>query len=491
MKKKKNTAKKDKSAQKSAREALRFQMLWEAKKLYPNAGSELPERIDMECSIMEEANLFPYIEETKDFVNALRGFSQGIVSVNPSPFLRNSIVVRCLGLNLIQFEADASLPVLSKDMLEESLTIDICLNLSDVIPVLEWLRANDKNVCAYEDGLMFKLNIVSIRFPIVHSLQALALEKAKNIYLDFPEDEISQQLQQEIRAYIAQMNIRHPHLLEEYEALGCFMIAFRAQFNTSVGEKISAGLKNSVLAYCFGITTALPVENEEQTKEKNVEISAQPKDCDEVIDLMKEHFHTQVIGSSNGLQVDLDSLKLEFPLTGIFRSFVISGATSLYYNIDRVLKQRVETELDCYEHWGIVGEMMLLRHFVTSVSVKCDASVGSDKTLLGHSVAAFCLGLVKESPNVEDEKDLKYFQQKERFPGEVNVYFEAGQYENIVHYAEEYFGTAQKSEKAFSFNLGKLNLQIYKEPIEIPEGISWYKLGTIRKMMSYYSKYQY
>ena len=52
MKKKKNTAKKDKSAQKSAREALRFQMLWEAKKLYPNAGSELPERIDMECSIM-------------------------------------------------------------------------------------------------------------------------------------------------------------------------------------------------------------------------------------------------------------------------------------------------------------------------------------------------------------------------------------------------------------------------------------------------------
>ena len=269
------------------------------------------------------------------------------------------------------------------------------------------------------------------------------------------------------------------------------MIALRTRFKSSVNEKISEGLKNSVLAYCFGITTALPVENEEQTKEKNVEISAQPKDCDELIDLMKKHFHTQVIGSSNGLQVDRDSLKLEFPLTGIFRSSVISGATSLFYNVDKALKQRVEAELDCYEYWGIAGEMMLLRHFITSVSVKCDASVGSDKTLLGHSVAAFCLGLVKESPNVEDEKDLKYFQQKERFPGEVNVYFEAGQYENIVHYAEEYFGTAQKSEKAFSFNLGKLNLQIYKEPMEIPEGISWNKLGTIRKMMSYYSRYQY
>lgn len=56
MKKKKNTSKKEKSLAKSAREALRFQMLWEAKKLFPNVGDKLTERIDWECTLAEDDN---------------------------------------------------------------------------------------------------------------------------------------------------------------------------------------------------------------------------------------------------------------------------------------------------------------------------------------------------------------------------------------------------------------------------------------------------
>lgn len=72
MRKKKNIAKKEKQIAKSAREAFRFQVNWEAKKLFPNEMNGLADRIEAECLIIEEARLRPSIRLLKLFVDAYR-----------------------------------------------------------------------------------------------------------------------------------------------------------------------------------------------------------------------------------------------------------------------------------------------------------------------------------------------------------------------------------------------------------------------------------
>ena len=66
-------------------------------------------------------------------------------------------------------------------------------------------------------------------------------------------------------------------------------------------------------------------------------------------------------------------------------------------------------------------------------------------------------------------------------------------YESVVHEAEACFGSPEQiSEEATLFKIGKLSLRICKTvQEEQPEGVEWYRMGTIRKMMDWYSKYEY
>ena len=73
MKKKKKTSpQKEKALQKTERESFRFQMKWEAKKLYPEHTDELPARVEAECAIIEDANLLPDLQAGADFLQKFR-----------------------------------------------------------------------------------------------------------------------------------------------------------------------------------------------------------------------------------------------------------------------------------------------------------------------------------------------------------------------------------------------------------------------------------
>ena len=129
MKKKKNTAKKEKSFAKSAREALRFQILWEAKKLFPNAGGELAERIDWECMLAEDGQLLPCLKQGKDFLDALRAKFGTCARIEFPPFLQNSILARCMGLTtgVVSWDDNPDL-VFTQAMSQDPLAVDIIVD---------------------------------------------------------------------------------------------------------------------------------------------------------------------------------------------------------------------------------------------------------------------------------------------------------------------------------------------------------------------------
>ena len=99
MKKKKKTSlQKEKSLLKTERESFRFQMKWEAKKLYPEHTDELPARVEAECAIIEDANLLPDLRAGADFLQKFRMQFGDFAHLIYSSFLKNSIVAQCIGL---------------------------------------------------------------------------------------------------------------------------------------------------------------------------------------------------------------------------------------------------------------------------------------------------------------------------------------------------------------------------------------------------------
>lgn len=136
--------------------------------------------------------------------------------------------------------------------------------------------------------------------------------------------------------------------------------------------------------------------------------------------------------------------------------------------------------------------MLLLKSFVQDVTAKFDLSICSGTALLGHSVIAFCLGLTPDFPDLEDENDRRFFEQKKHAVREINIQFNPEcSYQDIVDFAVDYFGGGKKGDDISTFNLGKLTLKLYKETPELPEGVKWYRLGTMQKMFEHYAKYQY
>lgn len=491
MKKRKNTAKKEKSLAKSAREAFRFQMKWEAKKMYPGNDDQLARRIDMECTVIEEAQLLPTFQQGKAFIEAFKGKFGTNVAMESSVFLRNSIVAQCFGLSPNVPSETFALPTLKQAMYAAPLSVTIQVNLSNVRVVFQWVQESNQTIHLYPEGFEVQIGALSVKFPLVEQLHALALEKAQALQREVNAN-MSGNIRQEILAYLSQATLKHLPLLEDFDAMGNFMAALHAlPVSRPVVLSYSTLLKQCLLAYCFGITD-VPLNDEAgNLKNMDMEITAQPIDCDTIVHLMKIHFGNAAQGTSNGLEVNLKLFKVRLPLLEAFKINVMSGAESLYNHIDGPLKQRIEAELDWYEHWGVMGDMLLLRDFIIQVDAKFDAPVASDPTLLGHSVAAFCLGLAKDCPDVEDEKDLLFFQGKNRSVSTANVHFDSNKYSDIAAFAQTYFGAGIIEEKKACFSLGKMRLYIYKDAPVFPEGIKWYLVETIRKMMEKNAKYEY
>lgn len=491
MKKRRNTAKKEKSLAKSAREAFRFQMKWEAKKMYSGNDNQLAERIDMECSVIEEAQLLPTFQQGKAFLEAFKDKFGTNFIMKSSSFLRNSIVAQCFGLSQSMVSETFALPTLEQTMYADPLSVTIQVILSNARAVFQWAQESKQNVHLYPEGFEVLIGALSVKFPLVEQLHAHALEKARTLQREVNAD-MSCNIRQEILAYLSQATLKQLSLLEDFDAMGRFMAALHAlPAARPVALSCSTSLKQCLLAYCFGITDA-PLNNEASNlKDMNMEIAAQPMDCDAIIHLMKTYFGNAAQGESNGLEANLKFFKVRLPLLETFKTNVISGAESLYNHIGETLKQRIGAELDWYEHWGVMGDMLLLRDFITQVDTNFDVSIASDPTLLGHSVAAFCLGLAKDNPDVENENDLLFFQGKNRSVSTANVHFDSNKYNDIVAFAQTYFGAGTIEENKARFSLGKMTLCIYKDALAFPEGIKWYLVETIRKMMEKNAIYEY
>lgn len=189
--------------------------------------------------------------------------------------------------------------------------------------------------------------------------------------------------------------------------------------------------------------------------------------------------------------VNFGIIQLKLNLVNAFRAAVKEGAARLCKD-----KEGIETCLDAeqgwYEHNGIVADVLLLKSFVQDVTAKFDLSICPGTALLGHSVIAFCLGLTPDFPDLEDENDRRFFEQKKHAVREINIQFNPEcSYQDIVDFAVDYFGGGKKGDDISTFNLGKLTLKLYKDTPELPEGVKWYRLGTMQKMFEHYAKYQY
>lgn len=510
MKKKKKTSpQKEKALQKTERESFRFQMKWEAKKLYPEHTDELPARVEAECAIIEDANLLPDLRAGADFLQKFRMQFGDFAHLIYSPFLKNSIVAQCIGLTPNCAEGESALPLLTQDMLSEPLQISILVDLSALPDACKGMKRNLEVLNKTPEGFEIKKGVLTFFFPVVSQLQTLAFAKAQALQKEM-DDTAKQCLEQEIKAYFEQDEPDELYVLKDFDTLGNFLQQYRATF-AAASEQYSSTLNKSLLAYYFGIIPTFPVQDkvdkgkkkgsnnkanrakkeEDQTLE--ITVTTQAQDCDALLEMLKGHFPTFVKGDANGWLVQVNHLRLRIPLEDVFRASVKSGAKSLYVTMDDALGQRLEAELDWYGHYGIMGDMLLLRDFVTCIDARFDASPSTATGLLGHSVAAFCLGLSRDFPDITNASDLAFFQQKIYFVRMVSVHFESVPYESVVHEAEACFGTPdQISEEATLFKIGKLSLRICKDvQEEQPEGVEWYRIGTIRKMLNWYSKYEY
>lgn len=359
------------------------------------------------------------------------------------------------------------------------------------------------------EGFEIKKGVLTFFFPVVSQLQAFAFAKAQALRKKV-DDTAKQCLGQEIKANFGQEESDELYVLNDFETFGNFLQQYRATFASSASEQYSLALNRSLLAYYFGITPTFPVQDKVDKGKKKcsnnkanrakkedhimeITIAVQVQDCDALLEMLKRHFPTFVKGDANSWLVRVNRLRLRIPLEDVFRAFVKSGAKSLYVHADEALGQRLEAELDWYGHYGIMGDMLLLRDFVTCIEARFDASPSTAKGLLGHSVAALCLGLSQDFPDILDANDLSFFQQKNYFVRMVSVHYESVPYESVVHEAEACFGSPELiSKEATQFKIGKLSLRICKAfPEEQPEGVEWYKMGTIRKMLEWYSKYEY
>lgn len=509
MKKKKKTSpQKEKALQKTERESFRFQMKWEAKKLYPEHTDELPARVEAECAIIEDANLLPDLRAGADFLQKFRMQFGDFARMTYSSFLKNSIVAQRIGLTPACTEGESALPIFTQDMLSEPLQINILLDLSALPDACKWMKRNLDVLNKTPEGFEVKKGVLTFFFPVVSQLQAFAFAKAQALQKEM-DDTAKQCLEQEINAYFEQEDPDDLYALKDFDTFGKFLQQYRATFATA-SEQYSSTLNKSLLAYYFGIIPTFPVQDqadkgkkkgsnnkanrakkEDQTLE--ITVATQAQDCDALLEMLKGHFPTFVKGDANGWLVQVNHLRLRIPLEDVFRAFVKSGAKSLYPNADETWVQRLETELDWYGHYGIMGDMLLLRDFMTCMDARFDASPGTAKGLLGHSVAALCLGLSQDFPDITNANDLSFFQQKNYFVRVVSVHFESVPYESVVHEAEACFGSPEQiSEEATQFKIGKLSLRICKViQEEQPEGVEWYRMGTIRKMLDWYSKYEY
>ena len=510
MKKKKKTSlQKEKALLKAERESFRFQMIWEAKKLYPEHTDALPARVEVECAIIEDANLLPDLQAGADFLQKFRMLFGNFARMTYSSFLKNSIVAQCIGLTPACAEGESMLPLLTQDMLTDPLQINILLDLSALPDACKWIKGNQYIFNKTPEGFEVKKGVLTFFFPVVSRLQALAFAKAQALQKKV-DDTAKQCLEQEIKAYFEQEEPDELYVLNDFETFGKFLQQYRATFAGSASEQYSPALNKSLLAYCFGITQTFLVQDEADKRKKKdssskanrakeedrimeITLATQVQDCDALLEMLTRHFPALVRGDANGWFIQVNRLRLRIPLEDVFCASVKSGAKSLYVHADEAFRQRLEAELDWYGHYGIMGDMLLLRAFVTYVDARFDTSLRAATGLLGHSVVALCLGLCQDFPDITNANDLAFFQQKNYFVRMVSVHFESIPYESVVHEAEACFGSPEQiSEEATQFKIGKLSLRVCKAiQKEQPEGVEWYKMGTIRNMMEWYSKYEY
>lgn len=495
MKKKKNTSKKEKSLVKSAREALRFQVLWEAKKLFPNVGGELIERIDRECTLAEEGRLLPCFRQGKEFLDDLWAKFGGSVRVEFPPFLQNSILARCMGLTTgsVSLDDDPT-AVFTQAMFQDPLAVNVTVDGVDLSGVYRWLMESGKTVRKYSEGLEVLIDALSFRFPAIDFLVAMLVEKAQKHGLAVDEATRGRLLR-EVRTYVDQVAQKCLPSLEDFMVLADYVLQLDAALQTKVSIGCSSTLKKSVLAACC-LGTSFPVAggNEWKGEPMEAEIGDFPRwtDYELAMRLFKTCFCGRWTSIPNGWMADFGIIRLKLNWVHSFRAAVEEGAARLCGEMGKLVKPRLDAELDWYEQGGIAGDMLLLRSFVQEVTARFGVSICSGTALLEHSVAAFCLGLTPDSPDWDDENDKQFFEQKRYAVREVNVQFNSEySYPDMVDFAANYFGGGKKGADISTFNLGKLTLKLYKDAPELPEGVEWYRLGTMQKMFEHYAKYQY
>ena len=494
MKKKKNTSKKEKSLAKSAHEALRFQILWEAKKLFPNAGGELAERIDRECTLAEDGQLLPCLKQGKDFLDALRAKFGTCARIEFPPFLQNSILARCMGLTtgVVSWDNNPDV-VFTQAMSKDPLAVDIVVDGTKLFAVYQWVMESGETVRKYSEGLEVLIDALSFRFPAIDSLVAVLVKKAQAHGL-VVDDATRGRLVQEVRTYVGQVAQQHLPFLEDFVALADYMLQLNATLQEKVTVVRSSSLEKSVLAACC-LGTQLPSAEMGEWKgepmEAEIDDLSQWADSKLAVQLFRTCFREKLASIPNGWMVNFGIIQLKLNLVNAFRAAVKEGAARLCKD-----KEGIDTCLDAeqgwYEHNGIVADVLLLKSFVQDVTAKFDLSICSGTALLGHSVIAFCLGLTPDFPDLEDENDRRFFEQKKHAVREINIQFNPEcSYQDIVDFAVDYFGGGKKGDDISTFNLGKLTLKLYKETPELPEGVKWYRLGTMQKMFEHYAKYQY
>ena len=494
MKKRKNTAKNEKARAKSAREALRFQMTWEAKKLFPNAGNELADRIDRECTLAEEAHLLPCIQQGKEFLDAFRAKFGTSAKMVFAPFLQNSILACCMGLTTepASLECDPT-EMFTQTMAQEPLTVDITVDGAALSAVYKWALESGKTTKKYSEGLEVLIDALSFRFPAASQLQGLLIEQAQTHGVKVDEA-TTQRLMQEVHTHIDKLPLERMPFFADFLKLGVYMQQLNSALPGKPDIKRSPATEKSALAACC-LGTALPSAKAEVWKgevmEAEIDHFSGSHDYEIAMQLFKTHFHGNLTAIPNGWMADLGIIKLKLILTDSFRAIVKDGAAHCYAKLDERAKTRLNAELDWYEHYGITADMLLLKNFVQEVNAKFNADISPGTALLEHSVAAFCLGLTPEFPDLDDENDLQFFLQKKHSVREVNLQFNSDCYDDIVNFAKEYFGNGKKEEEISTFSLGKLTLKVYKHTPELPEGVKWYRLGTMQKMFEHYAKYEY
>lgn len=494
MSKKKNSSKKEKSNSKSAREALRFQVMWEAKKWYPNAGNELSERINWECSIAEEISLLPCFKQGKEFLDIFRKKFTITTPIKFSSFLQHSLLARFVGLTSgIPLLGDENKELFAQAMLQDPLTIDIVVNGADIPTVYHWLMRSGNPVRKYTEGMEVLIDALSFRFPIVDQLQAIFTNKAQAFGIAVNETG-SQRIAQEIRTFINITPEEHLPELMEMDKLGDCLLQIRQQLQSKSDIRYSDITNNTcaLVACCLGCE--LPTQSEAWKGETTeVEICGFVHYLDYIpaMKTMKKFFTQEIIFVPNGWIVGLSIIKLKLNFAGAFHEEVKTGIAKHYNKVDKQLETRLTAEQDWYEQSGILSDILLLKLFVQEATESLQIAIGSGTALLEHSIVAYCLDLTPDAPDLNDEDDLQFFIKKKHSVREVNVYFASERYDDIVGFAQGYFGEGKENEKFVGFNLGKLTLKLYKERPELPTDVKWYRLGTMQKMFEYYSKYSY